>query len=237
MLVSRRAPVLEALGQRLAAEHGIAFRTLALDLSGEGAAKAMLDATADLDVGLYVSNAGVTGPVEKFLDNSVEDARTALRLNSDTLVEAMHGFGIRLRRRGRGGIVVMSSLTALGGRPLFAMYAATKAFGALLAESLWAELRDENIDVIGVIAPGMDTPTTRRTRGDDRITAHHQLPVDIVRKTFETLGRQALVYFPLSHEVEKYAAIEADRNRELEAATAWALAYQSEFIRPAQAQE
>ena len=235
VLVARRASALEAVAARLTGAYGVECRTLVLDLSEPGAAAGMLAATQDLDVGLYVSNAGVAGVAEGFLDSSLADSMGAVRLNVATLVEATHGFGRRLRTRGRGGIVIMASLVSLGGRPLFAMYAGTKAFDAVFAESLWAELRDENIDVIGAIAPGMDTPTARRNRGSDEAQPWHQSATDVVAKTFDMLGHEALVYFPMPHEVDRFAAIRDDRRSQLLAAAEWVVQYKKETMGVAKA--
>jgi short-subunit dehydrogenase len=177
----------------------------------------------------------VAGVAEGFLDSSLADSMGAVRLNVATLVEATHGFGRRLRTRGRGGIVIMASLVSLGGRPLFAMYAGTKAFDAVFAESLWAELRDENIDVIGAIAPGMDTPTARRNRGSDEAQPWHQSATDVVAKTFDMLGHEALVYFPMPHEVDRFAAIRDDRRSQLLAAAEWVVQYKKETMGVAKA--
>jgi short-subunit dehydrogenase len=70
-----------------------------------------------------------------------------------------HHFGARLRARGRGGIVLMSSLQSLAGAHYQATYAATKAFDTVLAEGLWHELAPEGIDVLGVLAGATRTPT------------------------------------------------------------------------------
>jgi uncharacterized protein len=228
VLVARRAALLEEVAGKLQRDYGVACRTLVVDLSAEGAATAMLDGTRDLDVGLYISNAGVVTTNHGFLDADVAESLGAVRLNVATLVEAVHGFGSRLRERGRGGIIIMSSLAALGGRPMFTMYASTKAFGAVFAESMWAELRDENIDVIGAIAPGMDTPTARRKRGSDERHPSHQSAEDVVARTFDMFGREALVYFPLAAEVDRYEAIREDRRSSLLTATEWVTNYKKE---------
>jgi len=60
--------------------------------------------------------------------------------------------------RRRGGMVIMSSLAGQQGSPPITVYAATKAFGAILAEGLWAELRPHGVDVLACIAGAVATP-------------------------------------------------------------------------------
>lgn len=161
MLVSRRQEALDALAAALNAEFGIDCRTLALDLSEPGAGLRMVEAAQDLDVGLYISNAGADG-FARFFEDSPDAAHRLVRMNISTLIDAANGFGKRLLARGRGGIIVMASGAGLGGQPNLALYSATKAFEINFAESLWAEYHDRGIDVIGIAAPIMRTPTLLR---------------------------------------------------------------------------
>jgi short-subunit dehydrogenase len=66
--------------------------------------------------------------------------------------------------RGRGGLLFMSSMSALQGSPLVATYAATKAFGLVLAEGLWEELRGQGIDVLAFCAGATRTPNYEASR-------------------------------------------------------------------------
>ena len=52
----------------------------------------------------------------------------------------------------------MSSLAGMQGSPPITVYAATKAFGVVLAEGLWAEMRGSGVDVIACIAGAIETP-------------------------------------------------------------------------------
>ena len=67
VLVARRLDRLDALAARLTAEHGVAVQTRQVDLAQPTAAQQMLDATAALDIGLVVSNAGFGLNTARFL--------------------------------------------------------------------------------------------------------------------------------------------------------------------------
>ena len=60
--------------------------------------------------------------------------------------------------RGRGGIILMSSLAGSQGSPNIATYAATKSFNAILAEGLWKELKPHGVDVLACVAGAILTP-------------------------------------------------------------------------------
>jgi short-subunit dehydrogenase len=165
VLSARREPMLRALGEELKAAHGIDYRVHVQDLMDEDAGVRLVQAAADLDVGLYVSNAGagVDASGTAFLDSPVERWHGLANMNVRTVMDACHGFGLKMRERGSGGLLIMCSMSALLGIPYLATYASTKSFEAIFCEALWGELRKFNIDVLSVLAPAMDTPNFRAT--------------------------------------------------------------------------
>ena len=58
VLLARRQAVLDEVAAGIRDRHGVETRTLAVDLAGPGAASAVADATADLEVGFLVYCAG-----------------------------------------------------------------------------------------------------------------------------------------------------------------------------------
>src|SRR5256885_4556226 len=62
VLAARSTDRLDALGATLTRDHGIAHRVITVDLSRPESAASLVEATADLDVGLLVSNAGAGHP-------------------------------------------------------------------------------------------------------------------------------------------------------------------------------
>ena len=67
VLVARRISALKAIGNDLVARYGIIYRAFVQDLKHESAGLNLNEATMDLDVGLYVSNAGSDGAGASFL--------------------------------------------------------------------------------------------------------------------------------------------------------------------------
>lgn len=228
VLISRRREALDALGARLSEAHGVECRSLVVDLRSPDAAATMLDATAELDLGLYVSNAGADGAGNSFLDAPAQRSLDLLTMNAATLVSAVHGFANRFRARGRGGVVVMSSGAGLGGQPWLVMYSATKAFELNFAESLWAEFEGTGVDIVGVAAPTMDTPTLRRAvEGTSFDVGNAYDPAEVVHLALATLGREPLVIVPDGPEEAKIPQIQADRKTRLVTLAEWAKSYTS----------
>lgn len=162
VLVARRVPVLEASADEIRDRYGVEVRTVPLDLSAPGALAELADATADLEVGLFVYNAGGDDRSAPFLDKDLADHLELVRRNCAGVLEAAHRFGAPMVARGRGAVVLVTSGAAWAGGATLATYAATKAFDLLLAESLWAEWRGRGVDVLGLVLGRTDTPSLRR---------------------------------------------------------------------------
>ena len=167
LLVDREAQECRALAASLGKAHGVDARALVCDLAEprlEERAKAWAD---EYDVGLLVNNAGIS-PLDPFLEIPLKTHLETLDVNCRASLVMTHVFGSSMASRGRGGILIVSSASALSGSPYFCHYAATKGYGLNLACGLWAELRGSGIEVLAV-CPGMtDTkPVQDRSLGDD----------------------------------------------------------------------
>lgn len=149
VIVARRRQALEALAKELSSTE---VRVVDADLSTvEGLARVEAQ-TQSLDVGLLVASAGF-GTSGAFLDNSLEAELSMIDVNCRAVAAMSHSFGKRLVKRGRGGIILLSSLVAFQGVRNAANYAATKAWVQSFAEGLALELGPLGVDVLAS-APG-----------------------------------------------------------------------------------
>jgi short-subunit dehydrogenase len=162
VLVARRLPVLEASADDIRARHGVEVRTVPLDLSAPGALSELAGATSDLEVGLFVYNAGGDDRSAAFLDKDLDTHLELVQRNCTSVLEAAYRFGAPMVARGRGAMVLVTSGAAWAGGASLAAYGATKAFDLILAESLWAEWRASGVDVLGLVLGPTDTPSLRR---------------------------------------------------------------------------
>jgi uncharacterized protein len=189
VLVARRRDELQALADELAGRHGVRAEVVAADLSRPGGVGAVVAATGSLDVGLLVAAAG-RGTSGDFLDADLADEVGMLEVNCGAVLALAHHFGGRFAERGRGGIVLLSSIVAYQGTPRAAHYAATKAYVHTLAEGLRAELRPRGVDVLAS-APG---PVHSGFADRAGMTMGRALaPADVAAATLAALGRRSVV--------------------------------------------
>ena len=190
VIVARRAQPLQALAAGLASRHGVQTRALAIDLSAPEGVATLLSDLSDLSVGLLVWNAALSliGP---FLEQPLEGHLRELEVNCRSPLAVVHSLGQAMAQRGRGGIILMSSLSGMQGTALVAHYAATKAWNRVLAEGLWWELGKRGVDVLASVAGATDTPGYRASTPRSREAA--KVPVmsaeAVVEELLRALGR------------------------------------------------
>lgn len=185
LLVDQEADETRALAEELHAVHGVDAQTVIRDLSAPGLAEEARAWANAHDVGLLVNNAG-TSLLDPFLDISLDQHEKTLDLNCRATLVLTHVFATAMVQRGRGGVIVVSSVSGLSGSPYFCHYAATKGYGLNLAAGLWSELRERGVDVLAV-CPGMtDTKPVRDRRLDE------DLPFYIPMTAPQMVAREAL---------------------------------------------
>jgi short-subunit dehydrogenase len=194
VLIGRREPLLAQLAERLRTAHGVSTRVAALDAAASDGVAAVLAAAAGLDCGLLVCNAALA-PVGPFLELTPGQLDGVLDLNCRLAAHLSHAFGGRLARRGRGGIVLLSSMAGQQGTALVAHYAATKAYLRVLAEGLWAELGPSGVDVLACCPGLVRTPTFERSgpAPAGRLVPPPMSPDQVVREALAALGRRPVL--------------------------------------------
>jgi uncharacterized protein len=192
IVTARRAALLEALAADIRRRHSVGVDVLALDLSRQDFLPALTAACADKDIGLVVSNAGFGLKGENHLQNSAQ-LTAMLNVNCHAPMMIAWHFAPRLIERGRGGLLITSSMEGFVAFPYSAAYSATKAFSRWLGESLWVELRPYGVDVM-VLAPGATDTETLTLQGFDKNQMTGVMnPADVVREALDGLGKRPVV--------------------------------------------
>ena len=194
ILIARRSDVLQSLAERLSQNYRVRVKSLVLDLTSSNAAEEICRETSDLEVGLLVYNAAFSA-IGPFLERPMDDHVKEICTNAFTPLKLIYLLSQPMLSRSRGGIVLMSSLSAFQGSPYISTYAATKAFNIVLAEGLWDEWRERGVDVLVCVSGAVKTPNyvasePSQTGGLGAMTMH---PGQVVREALDALGKQPYV--------------------------------------------
>jgi short-subunit dehydrogenase len=157
VMLARGEELLREIAAEVSEEHDVETRAVPADLTDPHIGTALADATDGLEIGLFVYNATIAMH-GRFLDVALDDQLASVAVNCVTPITLCNVFGKPMVERGRGGIVLVSSLGATAGAINFGSYNAGKAFEWMLGETLWSELRDQGVDVTTIMVGATDSP-------------------------------------------------------------------------------
>ena len=203
-LAARRAGPLEETAARLRAAYGIDVATQVLDLTAPDLPVRASEIVSGGDFGLVVYNAGATHGAGLFLDQPLDKALGLVALNCAGPVAFAHHALAPMRRRGKGGLILLSSMSGMAGCGYVATYAATKSFEMILAEGLHWEMQRDGVDVLCAVATLTDTPAMARSGliidADPDFVAMD--PAVVAAGALANLGQRA-VWFAAGEEAER----------------------------------
>ncbi|MCL2782777.1 MAG: SDR family NAD(P)-dependent oxidoreductase [Propionibacteriaceae bacterium] len=201
VLIARQAQRLTATAERLKQAYGVDIVTLAADLVDFEDVKQSVSAL-DVQIGLLVYNAAFA-PIGLFEDASEDDLALATAVNVKTPLLLVKLLSAPMIQRGRGGVVLMSSLAGTQGSPRLATYAATKSFNAILAEGVWRELKPHGVHVVACVAGAILTPGYAQAESSKPAPGSMQ-PDDIVEQTLAALGRGPIVIPGMTNKAARF---------------------------------
>lgn len=190
LLIARQEDRLKATADRLRETYKVDVIAIAADMADFEGVKERVGAL-DVSIGLLVYDAAFA-PIGLFEDTSEDDLALAAAVNVKAPLLLTKLLSAPMIGRGRGGIVLMSSLAGAQGSPNLAAYAATKSFNAILAEGLWKELKPRGVDVLACCAGAILTPGYRQA--EKAKSAPGTLPASVVaEQALKALGRGPIV--------------------------------------------
>jgi short-subunit dehydrogenase len=165
-VAARRGALLEQLADEIAGRGRERPAVITADLSRPGAAAALAhDAETALGpVDILVNNAGGGVGGSQWSVGDAAAAREAFETNYWSPLALVSALVPKMRERGRGAVVNVTSMSQLSTWPVFGAYAATKAALALGTETLRLELSGTRVHVLEAIPGPVDTAVQGETR-------------------------------------------------------------------------
>jgi short-subunit dehydrogenase len=200
ILVARRRDRLEELARGMEQKYGIAARIMAADLATEeGLASVAQRIQAEENLELVVNNAGF-GTRGLFFRAHVESQDQMHRLHVLATLRLTHAALQGMVRRGKGGIINVSSVAAFWQSPGSVSYCATKCWMNSFTEGLALELKGAGSAVkMQALCPGYTRSEFHDTAGMDRKLIAGSLWMsaeEVVSASMAGLERGQLVVVP-----------------------------------------
>jgi short-subunit dehydrogenase len=190
VLLARQEDRLSATATRLKETYGVDVVAFAADVADYESVKERL-LEVNVSIGLLVYDAAYA-PIGLFEEVTEDQLLRATEVNVRAPLLLAKFVSVPMIERGRGGIVLMSSLAGSQGSPNIAAYAATKSFNAILAEGLWKELKPHGVDVLACLAGAILTPGYQAAESAKPAPGTLEAK-DVAEQTLSALGKGPII--------------------------------------------
>lgn len=200
VLVARRRERLEDLAADLKSKHGVEVEPLPADLIRDDGLKAVEDRIARAEnLEFMLNNAGF-GTQGRFSDGPLENHDAMHRLHVMATMRLSHAALRKMKARGKGALVNVSSVAAFICRPGNTSYYATKAWMNCFTEGLYLELKAARSPVRAqALCPGFTVTEFHDVMGFDRKlvpSSWWMTAEDVVEASLRGLKRNQLIVVP-----------------------------------------
>jgi len=189
VLAARSEEQLRKSAQALERKYNITAKIITIDLSREDILETIKKTTDSLEIGLLINNAGLS-TIGPFLNMSEDYLLNQFHTNARAALILTRHFGEKMVANGRGGVIFLSSGSALHGSPFCANYSGTKAYNLMLAESLWAEWKSLGVDALGFITGLTRTPGMEANKPKPNLFVPIGRSEKVVSQALNTLGKK-----------------------------------------------
>ncbi|XP_050206560.1 very-long-chain 3-oxoacyl-CoA reductase 1-like [Mercurialis annua] len=153
VLVGRNPDKLKDVSDSIMSKHGnVQIKSVVVDFSGEidEGVERIKETIGELDVGVLINNVGVSYPYARFFHEVDEGLlRNLIKVNVEGTTKVTRAVLPGMLKRKKGAVVNIGSGAAIviPSDPLYAVYAATKAYIDQFSRCLYVEYKNSGIDV------------------------------------------------------------------------------------------
>ncbi|PZQ50152.1 MAG: SDR family oxidoreductase [Rhodovulum sulfidophilum] len=213
ILVARDAAKLEARAAEITARHGVGVAAHPADLTDPADLRGVEALFAsDPSLSMLVNNAGFGG-AGTLAESSVDDMEKMIAVNVTAVTRLAYAAAPAFVRRGRGTIINVASIVAIGPEILNGVYGGTKAFVLAFSRSLAKELVGAGVSV-QVVLPGATATgfwDAMGVRRSDMPAGWIMTPETLVDAALGDLDAGAFASIPSLHDLGQWQAWEAAR--------------------------
>jgi short-subunit dehydrogenase len=200
VLVARDAEKLSRLQRELTGKYQTDVKFITADLSKPDAPGKLFDETQKqgLEICILVNNAGI-GSSGEFTDIDLLSELSLLQLNIVSLVNLSHLYLAEMKKKRKGTLINLASMTAFMPVPYMATYAASKVFVRSFTQALTQEYKPYGIHVM-LLSPGLTRTNFNQAAGlngqkgnalsSDYSNAATQTPEEVATETLSALDRK-----------------------------------------------
>lgn len=152
IITARSKEKLEALKEELPTD----VRIVVCDLSQKEGPQKLYDEVKDLNIDILINSAGM-GDCGEFIASSFDKQYNMMMVNCMALMHLSYLFGGKMKDRGKGHILNISSSATFNAGAYMSVYYASKAFVLHFSNALAQELKDTGVRVTCLCPGAVDT--------------------------------------------------------------------------------
>ncbi|KAL3511386.1 hypothetical protein ACH5RR_030787 [Cinchona calisaya] len=198
ILVSRNSQKLKKVSSQIQAEFpAIKIKRIAVDFSSgdmSNGVHEIEEAIKGLDIGVLINNVGVTYPGARFfheVDEEIWKNVVRVNLKGTTLVTKVVVPGMLMKKRGAIVNIGSGAAIVVPSHPLYAIYAATKAYVDQFSRSLHVEYKSRGIDVQCQVPLYVSTKMASRVAEIEKSSFFVPTAENYVRAAVRRIGYEA----------------------------------------------
>jgi len=196
VLVARSKDILNKLVKKIEKQYSVQVKVIVQDLTSKKMLDEISKKTKNLEIGFLVVNAALS-PIGLFHNTTEELHNKVIDLNCRSPMLLSYYFGKEMKTRGKGGIILISSLAGLQGNPIHTHYSATRGYVINLAEGLWDEMKNFGVKVMVCQAGPTKTPNWGRSTPKEPLSVRMIIlePKKVAQQAIRAIKRRRKPYF------------------------------------------
>ncbi|XP_028116984.1 very-long-chain 3-oxoacyl-CoA reductase-like protein At1g24470 [Camellia sinensis] len=212
ILVSRNSQKLRLVSSEIQAQYPhTKIKVVVLDFSGDITAgiRVVEEAVEGVEVGVLVNNVGVSYPTARFFHEVEEDVwRRVVRVNLEGTTRVTRAVLKGMIERKRGAIVNVGSGAAIvvPSHPLYAVYAATKAYVDQFSRSLHVEYKHFGIHVQCQVPLYVSTKMASKLASIEKSSFFIPTPEKYAQAAIRRIGYEARCTPYMTHSIQWFFA-------------------------------
>ncbi len=201
LITGRRVKRLQRIKEHLEKSYSIHVETVCVDFNDQKQFNLLLSKIDQLEtIDMLVNNAGY-GSRKDFFEDNYESQSQMLNVLVQASTQLIHNVVPKMKQKGQGTIINVSSLSAFLPAPLNFMYCSAKSFMVEFSECLHVGLADTDIK-IQVLCPGFIRTAFHSRIGQEENTGWLQEkllwmnPEDVVKSSLNSLKGRRVICIP-----------------------------------------